>query len=113
MGGHQVPSAGSGDVGYDEEGYDESQRAEILEVTGNGPTDGVMMTNLNPDLGADEAEDEGIDDLDMDPEEVGETDATVTMDEDDQDEDDLQESLDDGSIDDEDLDDADDVALKP
>lgn len=113
MGGHQVPSAGSGDDGYDEEGYDESQRAEILEVTGNGPTDGVMMTNLNPDLGADDAEDEGIDDLDMDSEEVGETDATVTMDEDDQDEDDLQDSLDDGSIDDEDLDDADDVALKP
>ncbi len=113
MGGHQVPSAGSGDDGYDEEGYDESQRAEILEVTGNGPTDGVMMTNLNPDLGADDAEDEGIDDLDMDSEEVGETDATVTMDEDDQDEDDVQDSLDDGSIDDEDLDDADDVALKP
>ncbi len=113
MGGHQVPSAGSGDDGYDEEGYDESQRAEILEVTGNGPTDGVMMTNLNPDLGADDAEDEGIDDLDMDSEEVGETDATVTMDEDDQDEDDIQDSLDDGSIDDEDLDDADDVALKP
>jgi len=113
MGGHQVPSAGSGDDGYDEEGYDESQRAEILEVTGNGPTDGVMMTNLNPDLGTDDAEDEGIDDLDMDSEEVGETDATVTMDEDDQDEDDLQDSLDDGSIDDEDLDDADDVALKP
>ncbi len=33
MGGHQVPGMGSGDDGYDEEGYDESQRAEILEAT--------------------------------------------------------------------------------
>lgn len=113
MGGHQVPSAGSGDDGYDEEGYDESQRAEILEVTGNGPTDGVIQTNLNPDIGLGDAEDEPIDDLDMDSEEVGETDSSVTMDEDDQDEDDVQDELDDGSIDDDDLDDADDVALKP
>ncbi len=113
MGGHQVPSAGSGDDGYDEEGYDESQRAEILEVTRDGPTDGVILTNLNPDLGDDDAEEESIDDLDMDSEEVGETDSSVTMDEDDQDEDDVQDELDDGSIDDDDLDDADDVALKP
>ena len=113
MGGHQIPSAGSGDDGFDEEGYDESQRAEILEATGNGPTDGIIMTNLNPDIGDEDSEDEAIDNLDMDSEEVGETDASVTMDEDDQDEDDVQESLDDGSIDDDELDDADDVALKP
>jgi hypothetical protein len=113
MGGHQVPSAGSGDDGYDEEGYDESQRAEILEVTRDGPTDGVILTNLNPDIGNDDAEEESIDDLDMDSEEVGETDSSVTMDEDDQNEDDVQDELDDGSIDDDELDDADDVALKP
>ncbi|MEG3163262.1 DNA primase [Sphingomonas sp. PB2P19] len=114
MGGHQVPSFGSGDDGYDEEGYDESQRAEILEVTGNGPTDGVILTNLAPDLGLDDADGEPIDDLDMDSEEVGESDASVTMDEADQDEDDVQDALDDGSIDDDDdLDDTDDVALKP
>jgi len=112
MGGHQVPSAGSGDDGYDEEGYDESQRAEILEVTRDGPTDGVILTNLNPDVGDDDTE-EPIDDLDMDSEEVGETDASVTMDEDDQDEDDVQDALDDDNLGDEDLDDADDVALKP
>ena len=112
MGGHQVPSAGSGDDGYDEEGYDESQRAEILEVTRDGPTDGVILTNLNPDIGDDDTE-EPIDDLDMDSEEVGETDASVTMDEDDQDEDDVQDALDDDNLGDEDLDDADDVALKP
>ena len=117
MGGHQVPSQGSGDDGYDEEGYDESQRAEILEATRNGPTDGVVMTDLDPDLGLDDPEDEAIDDLDMEDGEVGEEDATVTMDEDDMDEDDVQDELDDGSIEDRDddaeLDDADDVALKP
>ncbi|HXH16895.1 MAG TPA: DNA primase [Sphingomonas sp.] len=114
MGGHQVPSAGSGDDGYDEEGYDESQRAEILEATRSGPTDGIVLTDLEPDIGDDDKEDEPIDEISMDSEEVGETDASVTMDEDDMDEDDVQDELDDGSIDDdEDLDDADDVALKP
>jgi DNA-directed RNA polymerase subunit delta len=114
MGGHQVPIAGGGSGdSYDEDGYDESQRAEILEATGNGPSDGLILTDMEPDLGDDE-EDEPIDELGMDSEEVGETDASVTMDEADIDEDDVQDELDDGSIDDdEDLDDADDVALKP
>jgi DNA-directed RNA polymerase subunit delta len=115
MGGHQVPIAGGGSGdSYDEEGYDESQRAEILEATGNGPSDGLILTDMEPDLGDDDKDDEPIDELGMDSEEVGETDASVTMDEADIDEDDVQDELDDGSIDDdEDLDDADDVALKP
>jgi DNA-directed RNA polymerase subunit delta len=113
MGGHQVTGAGSGDDGYDEEGYDESQRAEILEATRDGPTDGVILTNLDPDLGEDDEEDEPLDELDMDSEEVGETDATVTMDEDDMDEDDVQDDFDENAVDDEDLDDADDAALRP
>ena len=113
MGGHQVPGMGTGDDGYDEEGYDESQRAEILEVTRDGPTDGLILTDLNPDVGDDDEEDEPLDELDMDSEEVGETDASVTMDEEDMDEDDLQDDFDAGTVQDEDLDDADDVALKP
>jgi DNA-directed RNA polymerase subunit delta len=116
MGGHQVTGHGPGDDGYDEEGYDESQRAEILEATRNGPSDGLVLTDLDPDLGADGGEDENIDDLDMDSEEVGESDPTATMDEDDIDEDDAQDDFDDDTKsddDDEDLDDADDVALKP
>ena len=56
MGGHQVMGHGSGDDGYDEEGYDESQRAEILEATRNGPSDGTVLTDLDPDLGDDDAE---------------------------------------------------------
>ena len=58
MGGNQVTGMGTGDDGYDEEGYDESQRAEILEATRSGPTDGLILTDLDPDIGDDDAEDE-------------------------------------------------------
>jgi hypothetical protein len=64
MGGHQVPGRGPGDDGYDEDGYDESQRAQILEVTGSGPTDGLIQTDLDPDLGEDIEADED-DEFDM------------------------------------------------
>lgn len=113
MGGHQVMSHGSGDDGYDEEGYDESQRAEILEATRNGPSDGLVLTDLNPDLGDDDQEEESIDDLDMDSQEVGETDASVTMDEADMDEDDAQSDFDANATDDSTLSDPDDAALRP
>ena len=113
MGGHRVTGTSPGDDGWDEEGYDESQRAEILEATRDGPTDGVLLTDLDPDLGDDDQEDEPIDELDMDSEEVGETDATVAMDEEDLDEDDLQDDFDEDAVDDEDLDDTDDAALRP
>ena len=113
MGGHQVMGHGSGDDGYDEEGYVESQRAEILEATRNGPSDGTVLTDLDPDLGDDDAEEESIDDIDMDSEEVGETDASVTMDEEDMDEDDAQDDFDAGTTDDEDMKDSDDTALRP
>ncbi|MGE7206885.1 DNA primase [Sphingomonas sp. NPDC019816] len=113
MGGHQVPSQGSGDDGFDEEGYDESQRAEILEVTRDGPSDGVLLTDIEPDLGDDSVEDEPIDEIAMDSEEVGETDASVDMDEEDVDEDDLQEDFEDDVVADGDIDEADDAALRP
>jgi DNA-directed RNA polymerase subunit delta len=113
MGGHQVPSQGSGDDGFDEAGYDESQRAEILEVTRDGPSDGVLLTDIEPDLGDDSVEDEPIDELDMDSEEVGETDASVDMAEEDIDEDDLQEDFEQDRVADGDIDDADDTALRP
>lgn len=108
MGGHRVPGEGPGDDGFDEEGYDESQRAEILEVTGDGPTDGTILTDLTPDTG-----DEDDDDLEMESDEIGEEDDEADEDEDDLDEDDLQEDFEDGDVDEDDLDDADDKALKP
>lgn len=107
MGGYQVPGQGSGDDGYDEEGYDESQRAEILEATRDGPTDGTILTDLDPDLG-DEAEE---DDVEMSDDEVGEEDDDADMAESDIDEDEVQDEFDDGDADDDDLSDANDEAL--
>ena len=108
-----MAGVGTGDDSYDEEGYDESQRAEILEVTRDGPSDGAILTDLQPDLGLDDPENEPIDELDMEDDEVGTTDDDVDMDEDDMDEDDLQDDFDAGTVNDEEIDDADDVALKP
>jgi hypothetical protein len=111
MGGYQVPGEGTGDDGFEEEGYDESQRAEILEVTRDGPSDGTILTDLAPDIG-DEDEDE--DDLDMLSDEVGDDDDEDVSDEDDDDEDDLQADFESGTLaDDDELGDADDAALKP
>ena len=109
MGGHQVPGAGSGDDGYDEEGYDESQRAEILEATRNGPGDGTILTDLVPDLG-----DEPDDDLELDSEELGQEDDDADEDDAVVAEDEVQGDFDEGTVGDEDdLDDADAKALRP
>lgn len=48
----------------DIDGYDDSQRAEIAEVEGTGPTDGTIMTDMQPDLGEDLDEAEIEDDAD-------------------------------------------------
>ena len=76
MGGHQVQGHGTGDDGYDEDGYDESQRAEILEATVGGPGNGLLVTDLDPDLGQDiDADDEEDDVLGLaDDAEAGEVD---------------------------------------
>lgn len=98
--------------GMDEEGYDESQGAEILEVMRGGPSDGVLLTDVFAGE-SDDPEDEPIDDLDMEGDEVGTADADALMSEDALDEDDVQDDFDTDSLDDEDLDDRDDVALRP
>lgn len=108
MGGHQIPGTGSGDDGYDEEGYDESQRAEILEATRDGPTDGVVLTDLIPDLG-----DDPEDDLEMTADEVGEEDDDAAEDDNAVAEDEVQADFDAGAVGDGDLDDADDAAVRP
>ena len=109
MGGIQVPGQGTGDDGFDEDGYDESQRAEILEATRDGPTDGTMLTDLDPDLG----EETNDDDLEMSDDDYGEEDDDADMDDEDIDEDEVQDEFDDDDTDADDLDDADDEALKP
>lgn len=108
MGGYQVSGQSPGDDGFDEEGYDESQRAEILEATRDGPTDGTILTDLDPDLG----DEPDKDDVEMSDDDVGEEDDDADMDEDDIDEDEVQDGFDDGETDDDDdLSDADDEAL--
>ncbi len=47
------------------EGYDETQRAEIVEVEGDGPNDGIVMIDLQPDFGGDLDEQEIENDEDM------------------------------------------------
>lgn len=60
----------------DLEGYDDAQRAEIAEVEGRGPTDGVIMTDMLPDLGGDIDEDEIEDGGDV-PDDVIDTDGGI------------------------------------
>lgn len=113
MGGHQVTSHGSGDDGFDEDGYDESQRAEIIEATRDGPTDGTVITDLDPDIDVNEEVDDE-DELLMGDGQVAAQDDDSDQDEDDIDEDIVQDDFDDGTADAAvDLDDADDIALKP
>lgn len=114
MGGHQVSAQGPNDDGFDEDGYDESQRAEILEATGDGPSDGAILTDLNPDLGQEPLDDEDDDEIEMLSEDIGDEDEDAEQDEDDLDEDDAQTDFeDDAENADEALSDGDDVALRP
>ncbi|MDQ2879541.1 MAG: DNA primase [Pseudomonadota bacterium] len=99
---------GTGDDGYDEEGYDESQRAEILEATRDGPTDGTILTDLDPDV----ADDKDDDKLEMSSDEVGEE-ADDDDDADDATEDEVQAKFDDDTVTKDDLSDVDDAALRP
>lgn len=109
MGGHQVQGHGTGDDGYDEDGYDESQRAEILEATVGGPSNGTLLTDLDPDLGADDEEDEIL----MVADGVGDEDVGDPDEDEDEIEDSLQVAFEDGDIDDNDLDDPEAVTFNP
>lgn len=114
MGGHQVSGQNPNDDGYDEDGFDESQRAEILEATRDGPSDGTLLTDLAPDLGGDALEDDDPDTISMRSDEVGEEDDDADSDEDDMDEDAIQADFEDDAEDiGEELSDSDSVALKP
>lgn len=98
---------GPGDDGYDEDGYDESQRAEILEATRDGPTDGLIQTDLLPDLGDDEDDDE----LTMLDGELGEEDDEAELTPAASSEDEVQAGFD--AEDEDELGDADEDSLEP
>lgn len=46
----------------DDEGYDEEQRAEILEVESTGANNGTIQTDLRPDMGGGDADDDEVED---------------------------------------------------
>jgi len=46
----------------DIEGYDDSQRAELIEVEGGGPSDGTVLTDMAPDRGGPDPEEDDIED---------------------------------------------------
>ncbi len=115
MGGNQVPARPT-EEGWTEEGYDESQGAEIVEATQDGPSNGTILTDIP--LGLDDPD--GIaseDELTMVDGEIGEEDDDADPDEEDIREDDIQADLDDEDVEedelDDELDDGEDVALEP
>ena len=114
MGGHQVQSIGSGDDGFDEDGYDESQRAEILEATRDGPSNGTILTDLSPDLGGEveEPDEDDVTELEMSDSVLGEE-TVGEADGDDDSEDEAQDDFDADEVDEDTLDDGEDVALRP
>ena len=65
---------GPEDLG-DKEGYDEAQRAEIAEAEGRGPTDGAMQTDIPPDFGGPDPDEDEIEDEEDELDIVEDTDA--------------------------------------
>ena len=57
-----VPGGAHAEDEPDLEGYDDSQRAEIAEIEGGGPDDGTLITDMAPDLGGADIDDDEIED---------------------------------------------------
>ena len=57
-----VPGGAHAEDEPDTEGYDDSQRAEIAETEGGGQSDGMLITDMNPDLGGTDIDEEEIED---------------------------------------------------
>lgn len=115
MGGNQVTPHPTDN--WDEEGYDESQSAEIIEVTQDAPSNGTILTDIPLGLDDPEAETAGEDDLRMVDDELGEEDDDAVLSADSMREDEIQADFDDEDVDEDELDDeldeTDDSALRP
>jgi hypothetical protein len=70
-----VPGGARPEDEPDLEGYDESQRAEVAEVEGGGQYDGTLLTDMAPDLGGSDLEDDDVEDDADDLDNVLDTDA--------------------------------------
>jgi DNA-directed RNA polymerase subunit delta len=57
-----VPGGGRAEDEPDTEGYDDAQRAEIAEVEGGGQSDGTLITDMAPDMGGTDIDDDEIED---------------------------------------------------
>jgi DNA-directed RNA polymerase subunit delta len=57
-----VPGGAHAEDEPDTEGYDDAQRAEIAEVEGGGRSDGTLMTDMAPDMGGGDIDEDEIED---------------------------------------------------
>ncbi len=57
-----VPTGARAEDEPDIEGYDDAQRAEIAEVEGGGQSDGILLTDMMPDMGGTDLEGGDIED---------------------------------------------------
>ncbi len=57
-----VPGGARAEDEPDIHGYDEAQRAEVAEVEGGGQYDGTLLTDMAPDFGGPDLEDDDVKD---------------------------------------------------
>ena len=57
-----VPGGAHAEDEPDLEGYDDSQRAEIAETEGGGQSDGTLLTDMAPDMGQSDLDEDEIED---------------------------------------------------
>ncbi len=69
-----VPGGARAEDEPDIDGYDEAQRAEIAEAEGGGQSDGTILTDMAPDLGGTDLEDEDVEDDADDLDDIVDTD---------------------------------------
>ena len=103
MGGNHVPAHPT-DEGWNPEGYDESQGAEIVEATQDGPSNGTILIDI-PAGSLDDDEIAEEDDLRLLDGELGEEDDDAEVSLEDIREDEIQADLDDDEVDEDELDD--------
>ncbi len=70
-----VPGGARAEDEPDLEGYDEAQRAEVAEFEGGGQFDGTIITDVAPDMGGNDLDEDEIEDDADDLDVVLDTDA--------------------------------------
>jgi DNA-directed RNA polymerase subunit delta len=57
-----VPGGARAEDEPDAQGYDDAQRAEIAEFEGGGRSDGTLITDMAPDMGGSDIDEDEIED---------------------------------------------------